>query len=140
MFAVVSQRGYLFFDTIRNNVDLLQAFDELRSGNAYVQSGASTFISEMPSGEDSMIGQNGVQLSGGQQQKLAIARAIIKDAPIIILDEADSSLDKESDAYLYQIIHQELREKTVIMITHRHGNLECMDHVYELMDGDLYKR
>lgn len=140
MFAVVSQSIYLFFDTIRNNVDLLQAADELQLNNAYAQSGVANFISGMPRGADSMIGQNGVQLSGGEQQKLAIARAIIKDAPIVILDEANSNLDKESDAYLHQIVHRDLRDKTVVMITHRRDNLNHMDHIYELVDGRLYER
>lgn len=84
-----------------------------------------------------MIGRNGARLSGGEKQKLAVARAMIKDAPIIILDEATSGYDVESDKYLYEILKNKLKGKTVIFITHRYDNLSKMARVYKLEEGRL---
>ena len=77
------------------------------------------------------------KLSGGEKQKLAVARAIVKDSPIVILDEATSGYDVESDSYLHDVILNELKNKSVIMITHRYDNLEGMDSVYRLSEGRL---
>ena len=82
-------------------------------------------------------GRNIFELSGGEKQKLAVARALLKDAPVVILDEATSGFDVESDAYLHDVILHEMKEKTVIMITHHYHNLEGMDRVYRLEEGKL---
>lgn len=83
------------------------------------------------------IGRNGAKLSGGEKQKLAVARAMVKDSPIVILDEATSGYDVESDSYLHKVLLKELKDKSVIMITHRYDNLEGMDRVYRLSEGSL---
>lgn len=135
LFAVVSQEPYLFDDTVENNINLTGDAKEEEVRRAARQSGAESFIKRLPEKEKSKIGRNGARLSGGEKQKLAVARAIIKDAPIIILDEATSGYDVESDQYLYDMLRQELRDKTVISITHRYDNLSGMDRVYRLEDG-----
>lgn len=137
LFAVVSQEPYLFDDTVENNINLTGDAKEEEVLRAARQSGAEGFIGRLPEKEKSKIGRNGARLSGGEKQKLAVARAIIKDAPIIILDEATSGYDVESDQYLFKILQQELRDKTVISITHRYDNLKGMDRVYRLEEGKL---
>lgn len=137
LFAVVSQEPYLFDDTVENNINLTGDAKAEEVRRAARQSGAEDFIERMPEKEKSKIGRNGARLSGGEKQKLAVARAIIKDAPIIILDEATSGYDVESDRYLYDMLQNELRDKTVISITHRYDNLKGMDRVYRLEEGRL---
>ncbi len=139
LFAVVSQEPYLFYDTIQNNINLDESGSEDMVKNACLQSRASEFINKSPEKENSIVGQNGAKLSGGERQKLAVARAIVKDSPIVILDEATSGFDVESDSYLHDIILNELVGKTVIMITHRYENLVGMERVYRLSDGRLEK-
>ncbi len=139
LFSVVSQEPYLFYDTIQNNINLDKYGRENMVDKACLQSGASEFINKLPEKENSMVGRNGAKLSGGEKQKLAVARAIVKDSPIVILDEATSGYDVESDFYLHNIILNELIGKTVIMITHRYENLVGMDRVYRLSEGRLEK-
>lgn len=137
LFSVVSQEPYLFYDTIQNNINLDNYGGEKTVDEACLLSGASEFINKLPEKENSMVGRNGAKLSGGEKQKLAVARAIVKDSPIVILDEATSAYDVESDSYLHDIILNGLIGKTVIMITHRYENLVGMDRVYRLSDGKL---
>lgn len=139
LFSVVSQEPYLFHDTIMNNINLDGSADEEKVERACRQSGANEFIDKLPKKENSKIGKNGARLSGGEKQKLAVARAIVKDSPIVILDEATSGYDVESDSYLHDVILNELKDKSVIMITHRYDNLEGMDIIYRLSGGRLAK-
>lgn len=139
LFAVVSQEPYLFYDTIYNNINLDHRSEKDRTEKACRQSGAYDFVQKFPEKENSMIGRNGAKLSGGEKKKLAVARAIIKDAPIVILDEATAGYDVESDSYLYDILLHEFTDKTVIMITHNYKHLEGMDRVYRLSEGRLEK-
>lgn len=136
-FSVVSQETYLFYDTILNNIDLTGYANVEKIQEACRQSGAYEFINKLPKKLDSMVGKNGARLSGGEKQKIAVARAIIKDSPIVILDEATSGFDVVSDAYMHQVIIDELKDKSVIMITHRYENLTGMDKIYQLKDGKL---
>ena len=137
LFSVVSQEPYLFHDTILNNINLDGNASKEEVENACRQSGANDFIDKLPKKENSKIGKNGARLSGGEKQKIAVARAIVKDSPIVILDEATSGYDVESDSYLHDVILNELKNKSVIMITHRYDNLEGMDKVYRLSEGRL---
>jgi ABC-type bacteriocin/lantibiotic exporter with double-glycine peptidase domain len=137
LFSVVSQETYLFYDTILNNINLTGCASEEKMEEACHQSGAFEFINKLPKKVNSMVGKNGARLSGGEKQKIAVARAIIKDSPIVVLDEATSGFDVESDAYLHQVIIDELKDKAVIMITHRYENLAGMDKVYQLKGGKL---
>lgn len=137
LFSVVSQEPYLFNDTIYNNINLDGNSSKEKVKKACRQSGASEFINKLPNKEDSKIGRNGARLSGGEKQKLAVARALLKDSPIVILDEATSAYDIESDSYLHNVLFNEFKEKSVIMITHKYDNLEGMDSVYQLSEGRL---
>ena len=137
LFAVVSQEPYLFLDTVMNNIDLKNEAADNRIRQASKQSGAEKFIDRLAERENSKIGRNGAKLSGGEKQKLAVARALLKDSPIVILDEATSGYDVESDSYLHDVLLSELKDKTVIMITHRYDNLEGIDRVYRLDNGQV---
>lgn len=133
LLAVVSQDPYLFEATAEENIDLKGELAEGQIRAACEKSGAASFLKA--SGR--LTGQNGAKLSGGEKQKLAIARAIAKGAPIILLDEANSGFDPESDRYLAQILKEGFRDRIVIMITHRYENLKDFDRVYRLEGGVL---
>ena len=137
LFSVVSQEPYLFLGNILENVDLQGNADPEKLQAALQSSGVEGYLPRMPEKERTQIGRNGARLSGGEKQKLAVARALLKDAPVVILDEATSGFDVESDAYLHDVILHEMKEKTVIMITHHYHNLEGMDRVYRLEEGKL---
>ena len=137
LFSVVSQEPYLFNDTIRYNLDPLDIATQSDVEKALRQSGADGFISKLPAGLDTEIGRNGAKLSGGEKQKLAVARALLRNTPIVILDEATSGFDVESDLYLHNVFLKEFAGKTVIMVTHRYSNLEGIDKVYRIVDGQL---
>lgn len=89
--------------------------------NAVKVSGVGNYVQRMPEGLLTQIGRNGARLSGGgEKQKLAVARAIVKDAPIVIFDEATSSFDVESDAYFRDVVSKQMKDKSVILITHHY--------------------
>lgn len=116
LFSVVSQEPYLFLGDILENTDLSGEATKKSLEAALQDSGVSGYLDRMPEGEKTQIGRNGSKLSGGEKQKLAVARALLKDAPVVILDEATSGFDVESDAYLYGIIVNKMQEKSVIII------------------------
>ncbi len=140
LFSVVSQNPYLFSKNVRENIDLDNTSDDEKLTYVYQKSGVAAYLEKLPNGEMSLIGSNGARLSGGEKQKLAVARALMKDTPYVILDEATSGFDVESDAYLHDVIVNEMRDKTVILITHRYENLEGLDCVFELKDGRVGKK
>ena len=135
LFSVVSQEPYLFLGNILENVDLQGNADPEKIQASLQSSGVEGYLPRMPARERTQIGRNGARLSGGEKQKLAVARALLKDAPVVILDEATSGFDVESDAYLHDVILHQMQGKTVIMITHHYHNLEGMDRVYRLEGG-----
>ena len=137
LFSVVSQNPYLFLGNVRDNVDLICDADPARYNDALKASGADSFIARLPEHENTQIGQNGARLSGGEKQKLAVARALLKDAPVVILDEATSGFDVESDSYLHDVLLNNMEGKSVLMITHHYHNLEGMDKIYRLSGGTL---
>ena len=137
LFSVVSQEPYLFLGDILENVDLQGDADPDRLGAALRASGVESYLPRLPEKERTQIGRNGARLSGGEKQKLAVARALLKDAPVVILDEATSGFDVESDAYLHDVILHQMQGKTVIMITHHYHNLEGMDQVWRLEGGKV---
>lgn len=137
LFSVVSQEPYLFLSDIAENVNLTGQASPERLNAALETSGVADYTERMPEGLKTQIGRNGARLSGGEKQKLAVARALLKDAPIVILDEATSGFDVESDAYLHDVIVNQMEEKSVVLITHRYENLEGIDHVYHLKEGRI---
>lgn len=137
LFSVVSQEPYLFLGDILENVDLQGDADPDQLAAALRASGVESYLPRLPEKERTQIGRNGARLSGGEKQKLAVARALLKDASVVILDEATSGFDVESDAYLHDVILHQMQGKTVIMITHHYHNLEGMDQVWRLEGGKV---
>ena len=137
-FSVVSQHVALFDDTIRNNIGYGEknySDDEILE--AVKKAHAMEFIQTLPNGLDTRIGENGFKLSGGQRQRLAIARAFLKNAPILILDEATSALDNESEAIITAGIEDLARSRTTIVIAHRLSTILKADRLIVMNEGKI---
>jgi ATP-binding cassette, subfamily B, bacterial MsbA len=139
-FALVSQDVVLFNDTVAANVSLGDAPDRDRVHAALRGANLLDFVTAMPQGIDSVIGHNGGQMSGGQRQRLAIARAIYKDAPILILDEATSALDSESERLVQQALEALMRGRTSLVIAHRLSTIQAADRVLVLDGGQVVEQ
>lgn len=137
LFSVVSQDVYLFNDTIRNNIRLYKDIDDETINKACEDSGLADFIKEVSL--DYNVGANGAMLSGGQKQKVALARALVLDRPIFILDEATSNADVSSELQINSLLRTRLKEKTVIVISHRESVLKEMDQIVFMCDGKIVK-
>lgn len=133
MVSVVSQQIYLFNDTIRNNICLYKQVDDVIVEEVCKDSGLEDFIKEVSL--DYVVGQNGAMLSGGQKQKIALARALIHDKPIVIFDEATSNTDAYSEQQINGLLDTKLKEKTVIIITHKKEILNKVDHIVVMKEG-----
>lgn len=133
MISVVSQQIYLFNDTIRNNICLYKEVDDEIIDTACKDSGLEDFLKEVSL--DYVVGQNGAMLSGGQKQKIALARSLVHDRPIIIFDEATSNTDVYSEHQINGLLHTRLKEKTVIVITHKKEILSEVDQIIMLKNG-----
>lgn len=137
--ALVGQNTTLFNDTVARNI----AYGSLgcRGEDEIVQAAeaayAMEFIQKMEHGIDTLIGEDGVLLSGGQRQRLAIARAFLKDAPILILDEATSSLDTESEKNIQEALKDLTRGRTTLVVAHRLSTIERADRIVVLKDGEI---
>lgn len=133
MVSVVSQQIYLFNDTIRNNICLYKQVEDAMIEEACKDSGLEDFIKEVSL--DYLVGQNGAMLSGGQKQKIALARALIHDKPIVIFDEATSNTDAYSEQQINGLLNTKMKEKTVIVITHKKEILNEVDQIVVLKEG-----
>jgi ATP-binding cassette, subfamily B, bacterial MsbA len=136
--SIVSQDVILFDDTIRSNIlygNALASDDEII--NACKFAAAQEFIEKLPNKYETIIGENGIKLSGGQKQRLSIARAILKDSPIILLDEATSSLDSESEAVIQKAIENLTKNKTTIIIAHRLSTIMNCDKILVFDSGQI---
>ena len=136
--SMVSQDVILFDDTIRNNV----AYARENSSQAEIEkackfAAAHEFIEKLPSKYETIIGENGIRLSGGQKQRLSIARAILKESPIILLDEATSSLDAESEEVVQNAILNLTKNKTTLVIAHRLSTIHNADKIFVLENGKI---
>ena len=133
---MVSQDVILFDDTIKNNISYAKnnASDE-EIIKACKFAAADEFIKKLPMGYDTVIGENGVRLSGGQKQRISIARAILKQSPIILLDEATSSLDAESEEIVQNAINNLTKNKTTLVIAHRLSTIHNADNIFVMKDG-----
>ena len=136
--GMVLQDVFLFNGTVAENIaygspdaTLEQIID------AAVAAGADEFIREMPSGYDTHIGERGVRLSGGQKQRLAIARALLYDAPILILDEATSSVDTETEAKIAAALEKLIGGRTTLVIAHRLSTIRHADRIIVLDEGEI---
>ena len=138
MMGIVSQETILFNDTIGSNIKYgLQNVSEKRMKDAAKNANALDFINEQPEGFNTVIGEKGVRLSGGQRQRIAIARGILKNPPILILDEATSSLDTESEHLVQIAIDNLMAERTVLVIAHRLTTVENADNILVMDNGRI---
>jgi len=134
--AIVAQDNFLFNQSIRENIAYGQpGFSEERIIAAAEAAYAHEFIMSMPEGYDTLVGERGVKLSGGQKQRLTIARAIAKDAPILILDEATSALDSESEKIVQRALENLMRGRTSIVIAHRLSTVLEADRILVMREG-----
>jgi subfamily B ATP-binding cassette protein MsbA len=136
--AQVTQETILFNDTVRNNIaygqpDIKLAEVEEAARNAL----AHDFISKMPQGYDTVLGEKGFRLSGGERQRIAIARALLKNSPILILDEATSALDAESESLVQEALANLMKDRTVVVIAHRLGTIRRANRIAVLEDGRI---
>ena len=136
--SLVSQDVILFDDTIRNNIayaDAQASQEEIEKACKFAA--ADEFIKKMPKKYDTVVGENGVRLSGGQKQRISIARAILKKSPIILLDEATSSLDTESERIVQNAINNLIKGRTTIVIAHRMSTIHNSDKIFLLDSGKI---
>ncbi len=136
--ALVPQDPYLFFGTIRENLHIAKqdATDEELMA-ALKASELGDFVDSSPAGLDTMVGDQGLALSGGQAQRLAIARAILKDAPVVVLDEPTSQIDVETETLLNKALERLCANKTVLLIAHRLSTIERADRIIVLENGTV---
>ena len=136
--SMVFQRVYLFQDTVYNNIALGRP-DASREEiiEAAKKARCYDFIMELPDGFDTVIGEGGASLSGGQAQRLSIARCILKDSPIVILDEATASVDADNESYIQQAISELCKGKTLLVIAHRLNTITHADNIMVIKDGQI---
>jgi ATP-binding cassette, subfamily B, bacterial MsbA len=139
--GIVTQETVLFHDTVRNNIayalgDVTPASVEAAAAAA----NATEFIERLPEGYDTVLGERATRLSGGQRQRIAIARAILRDPPILIFDEATSALDTESERLVQDAIERLLQGRTVFVIAHRLSTIRHADMILVLERGRIVQR
>ncbi|MCV2509226.1 MAG: ATP-binding cassette domain-containing protein, partial [Neisseriaceae bacterium] len=139
--AMVSQDVFLFDDTVANNVaygdnskDIENIEKALKAANAW------EFVTQLPEGINTKIGENGSKLSGGQRQRLMIARAILKNTPILILDEATSALDVESEKEVQNALERLMQDRTTVVIAHRLSTIESADLIVVMHEGRIVEQ
>jgi len=138
--GIVTQETILFNDTVRSNIAYgLASVSDEAVREAADAANALEFIEEMPEGWNTIIGDKGVRLSGGQRQRLAIARALLKNPPILILDEATSSLDTESEKAVQEAIEKLMKNRTALVIAHRLSTIQNADKIIVLQDGRIFE-
>ena len=140
--AVVSQQVHLFNDTIANNI-AYAAKDKYSREEIIAAAKAAyalEFIEKLPQGFDTVIGENGASLSGGQRQRLAIARALLRNSPVLILDEATSALDTESERAIQAALEALKKDRTVLVIAHRLSTIENADEILVIDHGEIRER
>lgn len=140
-FSMVFQDVYLFNDTLEANI----AFGTAGATHEQVVEAAKRarchdFISALPNGYDTIVSEGGASLSGGERQRISIARALLKDAPIVVLDEATASIDPENEQLIQQALTELTREKTVVVIAHRLATIEHADQILVVEDGAVVQR
>ena len=135
--SVVSQEVVLFNDTIRNNIAFGREVSDEALEKAAEAAHVLEFVRELPDGFNTMIGDRGVLLSGGQRQRVSIARALLKDAPILILDEATSALDTEAERHIQAALAQLVRNRTTFVIAHRLSTVEQADRILVMNAGEI---
>lgn len=140
LMGVVTQEAILFNDTIRNNISFGFDASEESIIEAAKIANAHEFISQMPEGYDTRIGDRGMNLSGGQRQRLTIARAVLKNPPILILDEATSALDSESEKLVQEALNKLMRNRTSLVIAHRLSTIQFADEIVVMDKGEIVEK
>jgi len=136
--GLVAQETVLFDDTVARNIAYgMENIDTARITEAAQAAYAHEFIQRLPQGYDTMIGERGVRLSGGQRQRLAVARAILRNSPILILDEATSSLDSESEMYIQKALSNLLQNRTTFVIAHRLSTVQNASRIVVIDQGRI---
>ena len=136
--GIVTQQTILFNDTVRNNIaygDIKRSDEDII--NAAKAANAYQFIKNLPEGFETVIGEQGARLSGGERQRLSIARALLKDAPILILDEATSSLDTEAEIEVQGALENLMKGRTTLVIAHRLSTINSADRIIVLVSGKI---
>jgi subfamily B ATP-binding cassette protein MsbA len=136
--ALVTQQTILFNQTLRANI----AYGSQDATDADIRAAADAafaldFIEQLPDGFDTVIGESGARLSGGQRQRISIARAILKDAPILVLDEATSALDTESERKVQKALENLMKNRTTLVIAHRLSTIKNADRIIVMQEGQL---
>jgi subfamily B ATP-binding cassette protein MsbA len=141
LFGIVSQEPILFNDTVRNNIVFGKAdISQEQIEEAARVANAHDFIIRLPLGYQALIGDRGGKLSGGERQRLTIARAVLKDPPILILDEATSSLDSESERLVQDALAKLMKDRTTIVIAHRLSTIQNADEIIVMSEGRIAER
>jgi ATP-binding cassette subfamily B multidrug efflux pump len=135
--AFVPQDPFLFDGTIRTNLTLGRQVPEARIEKVLEQAALSVFIASLPAGLETVVGEKGVRLSGGQKQRIAFARALVKAAPLLVLDDPISQLDARTGRHLLQTITALPRQTTVIIVSHRMAAVENADRIIVLEGGEI---
>ena len=140
--ALVSQNIHLFNDTVANNIAYAchEQYSRMEIERAATMAHAMDFIEKMDYGLDTIIGENGVLLSGGQRQRIAIARALLRDCPILILDEATSALDSESERAIQAALDELQKNRTSLVVAHRLSTIEKADEILVIEAGHIVER
>ena len=140
--SIVTQNVTLFNASVAENIayGVLDSSERWQITQAAEDAYAMNFIENLPNGLDTEIGENGVKLSGGQRQRLAIARALLKDSPILILDEATSALDTESERYIQAALDRLMRGRTTIVVAHRLSTIENADSILVMEKGEIVEQ
>ncbi len=140
--ALVTQQTILFNDTVRNNIAYgnIEGCSDQEILEAAKAAYAHDFIMKLPQGYDTIIGEQGVKLSGGERQRLSIARALLKNAPILILDEATSSLDSDSEIEVQKALERLMKGRTVFVIAHRLSTIRNAHRIIVLSDGRIVEQ
>jgi len=136
--SLVSQEVVLFNDTIRNNIVFgAENIDAAAIEAAVRAAHVREFVDELPQGLETMVGDRGLLLSGGQRQRIAIARALLRNSPILVLDEATSALDTASERHIQSALEQLVRNRTTFVIAHRLSTIEHADLIVVMQDGAI---
>ena len=138
---MVFQNVYLFQDTIYNNI-LMGKSDatEKEVYEAAKKARCYDFIMALPEGFNTLIGEGGATLSGGEKQRISIARCILKDAPIVILDEATASVDSDNESYIQEAISELVKGKTLLVIAHRLNTIQNADQILVIDAGEIVQK
>ncbi len=139
----VSQDPFLFFGTIRDNVAYARESTDIQIQSALEAAGAWDFISELPEGIETMVGDRGVMLSGGQRARISLARALLNDPDLLILDEASAALDAETEKRIQQSLFgntNTVKQRITIAVAHRLATIRNADEIIAMVDGAIVER